>query len=216
MATEDNITCKVVLVGETGVGKTSIIHRYLYNEYDDNRITTSAAEYKNKVLKYPEYNKSISFDIWDTAGQEKYRSVTKNFYVNAAIGLMVYDIRVKDSFENIKTYWSEQLKEYGEENIILAIAGNKCDIFNEEEVTENEAKQYADSIGAVFKLTSCKENIGINELFLECGKKLLESNKLIPKEKKEKKDTENLKIEGKNVANTGKSGKKNVDKLRLV
>ena len=208
MATEDNIACKVVLVGETGVGKTSIIHRYLYNEYDDNRITTSAAEYKNKILEYPEYNKSISFDIWDTAGQEKYRSVTKNFYVNAAIGLMVYDIRVKDSFENIKTYWSEQLKEYGEENIILAIAGNKSDLFEQQEVSDKEVKKFAESIGAVFKSTSCKENVGINELFLECGKKFLEANNLLGNDDKGKKDNENLKIDGKNDKNNGNKGKR--------
>ena len=204
MATEDNIACKVVLVGETGVGKTSIIHRYLYNDYDDNRITTSSPEYKNKILEYPEYNKSITFDIWDTAGQEAYRSVTRNFYINAAIGLMVYDIRVKDSFENIKTYWSEQLKEYGEENIILAIAGNKSDLFEDQKVSEKEVKKFAESIGAIFKLTSCKENIGINELFYECGKKYLEVNKLIGKDNKG--NNENLKIDGKD--NNGKKGKK--------
>ena len=204
MATQDNISCKVVLVGESGVGKTSIIHRYLYNDYDDNRITTSSPEYKNKILEYPEYNKSITFDIWDTAGQEAYRSVTRNFYINAAIGLMVYDIRVKDSFENIKTYWSEQLKEYGEENIILAIAGNKSDLFEDQKVSEKEVKQFAESIGAIFKLTSCKENIGINELFYECGKKYLEVNKLIGKDNKG--NNENLKIDGKD--NNGKKGKK--------
>ena len=204
MATQDNITCKMVLVGESGVGKTSIIHRYLYNEYDDNRITTSSPEYKNKILEYPEYNKSITFDIWDTAGQEAYRSVTRNFYINAAIGLMVYDIRVKDSFENIKTYWSEQLKEYGEENIILAIAGNKSDLFEDQKVSEKEVKKFAESIGAIFELTSCKENIGINELFYECGKKYLEVNKLIGKDNKG--NNENLKIDGKD--NNGKKGKK--------
>ena len=208
MENQENITCKVVLVGESGVGKTSIINRYLNNTYNENQKSTFAPKFKNKVLNYPEYNKSISFDIWDTAGQEAYRSITKNFYVNAAIGVMVYDIRNRESFENIKKYWSQQLKDSGVQNIVLAIAGNKCDIFNEEEVSENEAREYADSIGAVFKLTSCKENIGINELFLECGKKFLESNKLIPKEKKEKKDTENLKIEGKNVINNGKKSKK--------
>ena len=208
MTTKNNVTCKMVLVGETGVGKTSIIHRYLYNEYEENRISTSSAQYKNKILEYPEYNKSITFDIWDTAGQEKYRSVTKNFYMSAEIGLMVYDISVKNSFENIKTYWSEQLQELGEENIILGIAGNKCDLFEQQEVSDKEAKQFAESIGAVFKLTSCKENIGINELFYECGKKYLEVNKLIGNENKVKKDTENLKIEEKNVANNGKKGKK--------
>ena len=132
--------------------------------------------------------------MWDTAGQEKYRSVTKNFYVNAAIGLMVYDIRVKDSFENIKIYWSEQLKEYGEENIILAIAGNKSDLFEDQKVSEKEVKKFAESIGAIFKLTSCKENIGIKELFFECGKKYLEVNKLIGNENKVKKSVAKLKV----------------------
>ena len=205
MENQENITCKVVLVGESGVGKTSIINRYLNNTYNENQKSTFAPEFKNKVLNYPEYNKSISFDIWDTAGQEAYRSITKNFY---AIGVMVYDIRNRESFENIKKYWSQQLKDSGVQNIVLAIAGNKCDIFNEEEVSENEAREYADSIGAVFQLTSCKENIGIDELFKESGKRFLEANKLIAKEKKQKKENENLKIEGKNAANTGKSGKK--------
>ncbi len=208
MENQENITCKVVLVGESGVGKTSIINRYLNNTYNENQKSTFAPKFKNKVLNYPEYNKSISFDIWDTAGQEAYRSITKNFYVNAAIGVMVYDIRNRESFENIKKYWSQQLKDSGVQNIVLAIAGNKCDIFNEEEVSENEARQYADSIGAVFQLTSCKENIGIDELFKESGKRFLEANKLIAKEKKQKKENENLKIEGKNVANNGKTAKK--------
>ena len=208
MENQENITCKVVLVGESGVGKTSIINRYLNNTYNENQKSTFAPKFKNKVINYPEYNKSISFDIWDTAGQEAYRSITKNFYVNAAIGIMVYDIRNRESFENIKKYWSQQLKDSGVQNIVLAIAGNKCDIFNEEEVSENEARQYADSIGAVFQLTSCKENIGIDELFKESGKRFLEANKLIAKEKKQKKENENLKIEGKNVANNGKTTKK--------
>ena len=208
MENQENITCKVVLVGESGVGKTSIINRYLNNTYNENQKSTFAPKFKNKVLSYPEYNKSISFDIWDTAGQEAYRSITKNFYVNAAIGVMVYDIRNRESFENIKKYWSQQLKDSGVQNIVLAIAGNKCDIFNEEEVSENEAREYAESIGAVFQLTSCKENIGIDELFKESGKRFLEANKLIAKEKKQKKENENLKIEGKNVANNGKTAKK--------
>ena len=208
MENQENITCKVVLVGESGVGKTSIINRYLNNTYNENQKSTFAPKFKNKVINYPEYNKSISFDIWDTAGQEAYRSITKNFYVNAAIGVMVYDIRNRESFENIKKYWSQQLKDSGVQNIVLAIAGNKCDIFNEEEVSENEAREYAESIGAVFQLTSCKENIGIDELFKESGKRFLEANKLIAKEKKQKKENENLKIEGKNVANNGKTAKK--------
>ena len=177
----DNITCKVVLVGDTGVGKTCIIQRYVNNDYSEVNESTVASTYTYKVVDYPEYKKSISFDIWDTAGQELYRALAKNFYLNASIGILVYDIRRKDSFESIKNYWYDQLKESGEENMILAIAGNKCDLFQEEQVNEEEGRNFAKSIGAVFQLTSCKESIGIDELFKECGKKYLEINDLITK-----------------------------------
>ena len=197
----DNISCKVVLVGDTGVGKTCIIQRYVNNNYEENVESTVASTYTYKVLNFPNYNKSISFDIWDTAGQEIYRALAKNFYLNAAIGVLVYDIKRQSSFDSIKNYWYDQLKESGEENMIFAVAGNKCDLFNEEEVDEEEAKKFAKSIGAIFKLTSCKESIGIDELFSECGKRYLEVNKLIGNEVKVKKDSGNIKLGEKNATN---------------
>ena len=197
----DNISCKVVLVGDTGVGKTCIIQRYVNNNYEENVDSTVASTYTYKVLNFPNYNKSISFDIWDTAGQEIYRALAKNFYLNAAIGVLVYDIKRQSSFDSIKNYWYDQLKESGEENMIFAVAGNKCDLFNEEEVDEEEAKKFAKSIGAIFKLTSCKESIGIDELFSECGKRYLEANKLIGNEVKVKKDSGNIKLGGTNATN---------------
>ena len=197
----DNISCKVVLVGDTGVGKTCIIQRYVNNNYEENVESTVASTYTYKVLNFPNYNKSISFDIWDTAGQEIYRALAKNFYLNAAIGVLVYDIKRQSSFDSIKNYWYDQLKESGEENMIFAVVGNKCDLFNEEEVDEEEAKKFAKSIGAIFKLTSCKESIGIDELFSECGKRYLEVNKLIGNEVKAKKDPGNIKLGGTNATN---------------
>ena len=188
MEDSDNITCKVVLVGDSGVGKTCLIQRYVNDKYSDDTESTSASTYTYKIVEYKDYNKSVSLDIWDTAGQELYRALAKNFYLNASIGILVYDVRRRSTFESIKDYWYDQLKESGEENIVLGIAGNKCDLFQDELVTEEEAKKYADSIGAVFHLTSCKESIGIDDLFVECGKKYLEVNNLIGKteEKKEK------------------------------
>ena len=179
MERKDNLTCKVVLVGDSGVGKTCIIQRYVNNSYNENNETSSTATYTCKVVDYKNINKSICFDIWDTAGQEVYRAISKNFYLNASIGILVYDIRRKASFESIKDYWYEQLKESGEDNMIFGLAGNKCDLFNQEEVTEEEAKKFAKSIGAIFHLTSCKESIGIDDLFEECGKKYLEVNQMI-------------------------------------
>lgn len=206
MEAQDNITCKVVLVGESGVGKTCIIQRYVNNDYNENTESTTASTYTYKVVDYKQYNKSISFDIWDTAGQELYRAMAKNFYLNAAIGILVYDVRRKESFEALKDYWYEQLKQSGEENMVFGVAGNKCDLFQEEQVSEEEGKKFANSIGAIFHLTSCKESIGIDELFVECGKKYLEINKLIDTKGKGKEKIV-LDKEGNNN-NNNKNGKK--------
>ena len=206
MEAQDNITCKVVLVGESGVGKTCIIQRYVNNDYNENTESTTASTYTYKVVDYKQYNKSISFDIWDTAGQELYRAMAKNFYLNAAIGILVYDVRRKDSFQALKDYWYEQLKQSGEENMVFGLAGNKCDLFQEEQVSEEEGKKFANSIGAIFHLTSCKESIGIDELFVECGKKYLEINKLIDTKGKGKEKIV-LDKEGNNN-NNNKNGKK--------
>ena len=182
----DNITCKVVLVGESGVGKTCIIQRYVNDQYSENTESTITSTYTYKTINYEKYNKSISFDIWDTAGQELYRAMAKNFYLNAAIGILVYDIRRKESFNQLKEYWYEQLTTSGEDNMVFGVAGNKCDLFQKEEVSEEEGKKFAKSINAVFQLTSCKESIGIDELFKQCGQKYLEMNNLIETKQKDK------------------------------
>ena len=205
----NNITCKVVLVGDTGVGKTCIIQRYVNNKYKEENESTIASSYTYKSLEYKSYKKTISFDIWDTAGQELYRALAKNFYLNASIGIMVYDIRRRDSFESLKNFWYEQLKTSGEDNMIIAIAGNKCDLFTQEEVPEAEAKKYAKEIGAVFRLTSCKESIGIDELFKECGEKYLQDNKLINTTKNDKKNNFSLNKEKAKDKNEKKERKNN-------
>ena len=197
----DNITCKVVLVGESGVGKTCIIQRYINNTYNENTESTQASTYSFKTVEYKNFKKSISFDIWDTAGQELYRSVARNFYLNAAIGILVYDIKRRESFEALKEYWYEELKSSGEENIVFGLAGNKCDLFQKEQVTEEEGKKFAKEINALFQLTSCKESVGIDELFEQCGKKYLEMNKLIESKENGKvvldKNNTNKNVEGK-------------------
>ena len=204
----DNITCKVVLVGDSGVGKTCLIQRYVNDKYSDDTESTSASTYTYKTVEYKDYNKSISLDIWDTAGQEVYRAMARNFYLNASIGILVYDVRRRESFESIKDYWYDQLKQSGEENIVLGIAGNKCDLFQEEKVTEEEAKKYAKSIGAIFHLTSCKETIGIDDLFEECGKKYLEINNLIGKEENNEKKEKIVLDKKKAVNDKSSRGKK--------
>ena len=194
MKDKDNISCKVVLVGDTGVGKTSIIERYINDKYDENQKTTLVSSYTFKKIDIKKYNKSVSLDIWDTSGQEVYRSLSKNFYLNASIGILVYDISRKASFESIRDYWYEQLKTFGEEKMIFDVVGNKTDLFQREEVPENEARNFAKSINAGFHLVSCKDCVGIKDLFEDCGRKYLEDNDLT-KEDSNKKNKNKIVLE---------------------
>ena len=111
-------TCKVVLLGESGVGKTCIIARFINNTFEENLISTTGASYAGKTMTFDEYEgKSIKFEIWDTAGQEKYRSLTKIFYKDAGAAILVYDITRKESFEEIQKYWINQIKDFAPKNI---------------------------------------------------------------------------------------------------
>ena len=184
-------SCKVVLLGESGVGKTCIISRYVNNTYDEKSETTNGASYASKIIDLEQYKQSLRFDIWDTAGQEKYRSLTKFFYKDAAIAILVYDITRRDSFEEVRKYWYEQLKTCGEKNIVIGLAGNKCDMFDKEAVTEEEARSFANEIGAQFQLTSAFKNLGIEDLFRMVGCKYLDPNfqdKINDETKEEKKN----------------------------
>lgn len=168
--------CKVVLLGDSGVGKTCIISRYISGTFDANSATTNGASYASKIVKYEKLGKSLSLDIWDTAGQEKYKALTKFFYKDAAVAILVYDITRRESFDNVKNYWYNQLKENGDKNIVLGIAGNKCDLYEQEGVPEAEAREFAESIGAIYELTSAQNNTGINELFVDVGNKYIDPN----------------------------------------
>lgn len=184
-------SCKVVLLGESGVGKTCIISRYVNNTYDEKSETTNGASYASKIIDLEQYNQSLRFDIWDTAGQEKYRSLTKFFYKDAAIAVLVYDITRRESFEEVRKYWYEQLKTCGEKNIVIGLAGNKCDMFDKEAVSEEEARTFANEIGAQFQLTSAFKNLGIDDLFRMVGCKYLDPNfqdKINEEPKEEKKN----------------------------
>ena len=110
---EDVKVCKVVLLGESGVGKTCIIDRFINDNFDDNQKTTGISTFIAKTMTFDEFQgKSVKFEIWDTAGQEKYRSLNTIFYKDAGVAILVYDITNSQSFEEIRQYWSNQIKEF--------------------------------------------------------------------------------------------------------
>ena len=114
---EDYLTCKVVLIGESGVGKTSIIQRYINNTFTPGISTTGGANFTTKTMKFEEEKQKIKFEIWDTAGQEKFRSLAKVFYKNAAVCILVYDITRNESFEELENFWIEEIKANASKNI---------------------------------------------------------------------------------------------------
>ncbi len=170
---EASKSCKVVLLGESGVGKTSIINQFTTNEFQEDQISTTGASFSSKTFSFEETGKNLSFEIWDTAGQEKYRSLSKMFYKDAGVAILVYDITSKESFEELKKYWVAQLREYGPQNIIIAITGNKSDLDNEQ-VDEEEVRNYAKENNFLYKRTSAKNHSSIIDLFHDVGMKFLD------------------------------------------
>jgi Ras-related protein Rab-22 len=187
---------KVVLVGESGVGKTSIITKFIDETFQEDQQSTTGGTFSTKSV-ICDGGKILKFEIWDTAGQERYRALTKMFYKDANAAIMVYDITRKDSFEELKNYWSEQIKESSPEGIILVIAANKSDLFEHEAIDESIAREFAQQIGAFYIATSDKNSDGINNLFEEIAKKYTGSSTITikkdegdePAVEEEKKDT---------------------------
>ena len=195
---ENAISVKVVLLGEAGVGKTCIISRFVNNLFEENVMSTSGANYAGKSVIFEEYEgKCLKFEIWDTAGQEKFRSITKIFYKDAKIAILVYDITRRDTFEQLKEFWHQQIKESAIPDIILGIAANKCDLYDDEEVKEEEGRQFASEIGAVFMLTSASTNAGIEELFKKVVSKFLDENSSNDTYGNNNNTNSNVKISGK-------------------
>ena len=161
---EDEIfeNIKISLLGNSGVGKTCIIKRYSEDIYEENN-KSNCASYSQKLLKIND--KEIQLDIWDTAGQEKYRSMGRSFYKGSNIVLLVYDITCLESFNDLKEIWYNDLKTYGEKYTVVAIVGNKSDCYEDEKVKDADAQQFADSINATFMLTSAKKGDNIDVLF---------------------------------------------------
>ena len=191
---EEEKDIKVILLGESGVGKTCIINRYINNEFiSDSKSTIGSFSFTKTIIKD---NIKYNINIWDTTGQEKYHSITNLYIKGSNIVIFVYSINSRFSFDGLN-YWYKTVKEIiQEENYVLAVIGNKSDLFENEEVSEQEGNKYAEQIKAKFKLVSAKEDDdGINNLFnslvdeyiLHIDKKEKSKQLVITKTKKRKK-----------------------------
>lgn len=170
--TEDDYdleTFKTVLIGDSSVGKTSIIKSFTLGFFEDNQPSTSSANYTSKALYYSPYEKGCSFQIWDTCGQEKYRSLNHIFYKDATIAVLVYDITQKKTYESIVEYWYDEVKQKAPEDILIVLCANKSDLLEEEQVEQQVAQKWANEHKVPFFPTSAKNLTGIKEMFIDLG-----------------------------------------------
>ena len=149
---EDEV--KVILLGESGVGKTNLIKITMGGFFKENEEASSTSSFSIKKLIVR--GKEYSIKLWDTIGQEKLRTLTKLFYNDSKIAIFVYDITRKESFEELKNYWVNDVEEKLGKDIIKGVVANKMDLFLKEEVSRDEGEEYANSIGAQFISTSAK------------------------------------------------------------
>jgi Ras-related protein Rab-1A len=155
------LSLKILLIGDTQVGKTSLLLNYTDHIFPEEHIATIGVEYKDKFIIKDNYN--IRLQIWDTAGQERFHSITKNIYRNANGVLFVYDITNQESFNNIKN-WIKDLQNVGKD-IKGVIIGNKIDLEKNRIITKEDLEEIAKKYEMPFLETSVKNNININEAF---------------------------------------------------
>jgi small GTP-binding protein len=162
----NNITeIKLILLGESGVGKTCIINRYIHDTFFSGEIPNINVKTIEKTLIINK--KKIKLNIWDTVSQEKYRAISKLFYNNTQILILVYEIINRKSFEELD-YWRNLFYEFNGDDVIVGVAGNKEDLFLEKEVDEEEGKKYSREINATFAQLSAKTNRkGINDFIMK-------------------------------------------------
>ncbi len=162
---------KVILIGESGTGKTSLINAAIGLQFKENLESTTTNSFSSKKVKIN--NKEYVLNLWDTIGQEKFRSLTKIFVKDSKIVLLVYDITRKQTFEELN-FWYKMIQDILGEEPILGICGNKQDLFVKEQVKEETAKKYAEGKKIPFKLTSAKNPLTFNKFLEELVGKYVE------------------------------------------
>jgi Ras-related protein Rab-1A len=155
---------KILLLGDSSVGKTCFLLRYVEDTFTENFISTIGVDFKTKIINNPDG--VIKLQIWDTAGQDRFRSITRNYFRGSNGIMLIYDITNKSSFNSIKN-WMGQIKDYLGESANIVLVGNKLDLEMHRKVSTEEGIRLGTDFNIKFYETSVKSNINVNEAF-EC------------------------------------------------
>ena len=153
---------KIMVIGEIRVGKTSLIKKYTLKTFGGQYLTTVGIDFQEKILDID--GKKVKIQIWDTAGEERFRNIAKNYFIHANGFLIIYDISCKESFEKVK-FWYDQIQSNAPEDIKYIIVGNKCDLEENREVKREEGINLSKEYKCNFFETSAKDGINVNEIF---------------------------------------------------
>ena len=163
---------KIIIIGDTAVGKSNILTRYSKNEFSENTRSTVGVELGVKFIKVKGINTKIQ--IWDTAGQERYRSITSSYYKGSHGCFIVYDITNESSFNNVEK-WYEYLQKEAGKNISIILVGNKCDLENERKIKKEKGQEKAKNLKCAFFETSALSGVNISEIFEELTNNIYET-----------------------------------------
>lgn len=165
-----NLRIKLVLLGDSGVGKSCIVLQFVRGQFDPSSKVTVGASFLSQTVALKD-STTVKFEIWDTAGQERYASLAPLYYRGASAAVVVYDITSPDSFQKAQ-FWVKELQKHGSPGIVMALVGNKADLEESREVASEDSQAYAESNGMFFIETSAKLATNVNLLFEEIGQRL--------------------------------------------
>ena len=173
---EKTYEVRVITLGDSGVGKTNVIYRFTKNKFSSDYYSTIGIDTKLKSVKL-DNGCEIKYKIFDTAGQERYKSISKNYIKKANSILLMYDIANEETFNNIEN-WMTKIKDNSGSDTCIILVGTKCDLENEREVSKESGEKLAKEYGFHFYETSSKENIKIKEVFYDIAEQIIEKTKI--------------------------------------